>query len=39
MHHTLDDFYFEKTVTFYLNGLCLGDEEWISNTRDVSLSK
>lgn len=25
MHHTLDDFYFEKTVTFYLNGLCLRD--------------
>lgn len=25
MYHTLDDFYFEKTVTFYLNGLCLGD--------------
>lgn len=25
MHHTLDDFYFEKTVTFNLNGLCLGD--------------
>lgn len=25
MYHTLDDFYFEKTVIFYLNGLCLGD--------------